>query len=221
MEECYTIRNQEGYLVDSCTGEVVDFENYDMTDYSNLEYYERVSSKKEKKEIKDMKKIVLNYLLSIMDNKEKDEFYKILNEIEKHRKPDTALYLAIYEHILSREGKQVRREYLQFLRARGIGRYAIRQRKKILRQMTREDPVIQYIKYEYEGDKEEAFRIYEILKKNNLVFGPFKKRKQILLQYLSNKRLLNELLEKEKIEEIKNTILMLNIRDLDGFGLFV
>ncbi|BBG27801.1 hypothetical protein [Sulfuracidifex tepidarius] len=213
---------KEGYTVDSCTGEVIDFEAYDSVDYSGLEYYEKVSSsvrKREEKEIRDMKKIVLNYLLSIMTEEEKNEFYRILNQIERHgRKADSALYLAIYEHILSREGKQVKRDYLKFIRSRGIGRYAIRQRKKLLRQMLREDPVIQYIKYEYSGDKEEDLKVYELLKKHNLAYDNAKKRKQILLRYLTDKKLLNELLEKEKIEEIGNTILLLNIRDFESFS---
>ena len=56
MQECYKVRNSEGFLVDSCTGEVVDFENYAYQDYSNLEYYERAGSQKREteKEIKDM-----------------------------------------------------------------------------------------------------------------------------------------------------------------------
>ena len=61
--------------MNSCTGEVVDFENYTYQDYSNLEYYERVSSLKKKaenKEIRDMKKIVQNYLLSLMCDEVKE-----------------------------------------------------------------------------------------------------------------------------------------------------
>ncbi|ABP96331.1 hypothetical protein HA72_2192 [Metallosphaera sedula] len=219
MEECTIITNHEGFLVNSCTGEVVDFENYSSTDYSSLQYYERVSSsarKREENEIRDMKKIVLNYLLSIMTGKEKDEFYRILNQTEKHGKAEAALYLAIYEHILAKENKQVRREYLKFLKSRGIGRYAIRQRKKLLRQMLKEDPVVIYMYYEYQGNKEEALRVYELLKKHNLAYGNAKKRKQILLKYLNDKKLLNEVLEKEKIEELRNTVLLLNIRDFES-----
>ena len=130
MKECYKVRNSEGFLVDSCTGEVVDFDNYTYQDYSNLEYYERASSQKREteKEIKDMKKIVLNYLLSFMSDEEKEMFYKILQKIDE-KKLDAAYYLAIYEYVLEREGKVVSREYVRFLKGKGLGSYSIRKKE--------------------------------------------------------------------------------------------
>ncbi|QXJ30347.1 hypothetical protein [Saccharolobus shibatae] len=204
VEECTIVTTREGYTVDSCTGEVIDFEAYDSIDYSGLEYYERVSSKREKstKEVKDTKKVVLNYLLSIMTDKEKEEFYRILNEIEKHRKADAALYLAIYEYVLEREGKTISRDYINFIKARGIGTYSIRQRKKILRQMLKDDPVVIYIYNEYSGNKEEAMVVYRLLKEYGLINGKAKKRKEILMEYLNNKELKKKLLERYYVESL-------------------
>ncbi|ADB87241.1 hypothetical protein [Saccharolobus islandicus] len=202
-EECTIIQSREGYLIDSCTGEVLDFVAYDNVDYSSLEYYERVSSQKreEKKEVRDMKKIVLNYLLSVMSDEEKDKFYRILNEVEKYRRPDAATYLAIYEYILSKENKTVDRNYIKFLEVKGVGRYAIRQKKKLLRKMFKEDPVLEYINNEYSGNKEEALKIYEILKKKNLIYGRAETRKRILLEYLNDSRK-KKLLEEYYVENL-------------------
>ena len=219
-EECTIIKNPEGFLVDSCSGEVVDFENYAYQDYSNLEYYERVSSSKKKetkKEIKDMKKIVLNYLQSIMTEEEKDMFYKILQKIDE-KKLDAAYYLAIYEYILSKENKTVDRNYLKFLKMKGLGRHTIRQKKKLLRRIIKEDPVIDYIYNEYNGDKDEALRVYELLKKHGILYGKVETRKKILLEYLNDEKKKKSLLEKERIEEIERTILLLNIRDFESFS---
>ncbi|MEJ2779383.1 hypothetical protein WIW89_00275 [Stygiolobus sp. CP850M] len=217
-EECNIVRNPEGYLVDSCTGEVVDFENYAYQDYSNLEYYEKVSSQKreaEKKEIRDMKKIVLNYLVSIMTEDEKEIFYDFLNRLDT--RVDAATYLALYEYVLEKEGKPVLRNYIDFIKAKGIGIYSIRQRKKLLRKaLSSWDPVVQYIKNEYDGDRQEALRTYELLKKYGLVTGKAEKRKKTLIKYLENERLKKELFEKKKMEEIENTLLMLNIRDFEN-----
>ncbi|MEJ2780602.1 hypothetical protein WIW89_06820 [Stygiolobus sp. CP850M] len=219
-EECTIIKNSEGYLVDSCTGEVVEFENYAYQDYSNLEYYERVSSSKKKetkKEIRDMKKIVLNYLLSVMSDEEKEMFYKILQKIDE-KKLDAAYYLAIYEYILSKENKTVDRNYLKFLKMKGLGRYAIRQKKKLLRKILKEDPVIDYIYNEYNGDKDEALRVYELLKKHSILYGKVETRKKILLKYLSDQKLRERLFEEERMKEIERTLLLLNIRDFESFS---
>jgi hypothetical protein len=207
-EECSIVRNHEGFLVNTCTGEVIEFDNYEYQDYSNLEYYERVSSLKKRerkranKEIKDTKKIVLNYLLSIMSEEEKDKFYRILNEIEKHRKPDAALYLAIYEYIITKEGKVLSRDYIKFLKMKGVGKYAIRQKKKLLRKILKEDPVIQYINSLDQEKREEALKIYEILKKKNLIYGRAETRKKILMEYLSDAGKKKELLEEHYVEEL-------------------
>ena len=203
-EECTIIRNHEGYLVNSCTGEVVGFENYDITNYSNLEYYERVSSQKREseKEIRDVKKIVLNYLLSVMSDEEKDKFYEILNEVEKHRKADVALYLAIYEYIITKEGKVVTRDYIEFLKTKGVGRYAIRQKKKLLRHIIKEDPVIHYINSLDKEKREEALKLYEILKTKNLIYGKAETRKKILLEYLNNEEKKKRVLEEYYVEEL-------------------
>jgi hypothetical protein len=205
MQECYKVRNSEGFLVDSCTGEVVDFDNYTYQDYSNLEYYEKVSSSKKKetkKEIRDMKKIVLNYLLSVMSDEEKDKFYRILNEVEKYRKADAALYLAIYEYIITKEGKVVTRDYIEFLKTKGVGRYAIRQKKKLLRHIIKEDPVLHYIDSLNKEKREEALKLYEILKKKNLVYGRAETRKKILLEYLNDEEKKKELMEEHYVEEL-------------------
>jgi len=87
-----------------------------------------------------MKKIVLNYLQSVMTEKEKEMFYKILQKIDE-KKLDASFYLAIYEYILEREGKVVTRDYIKFLKMKGLGRHAIRQKKKLLRHVVREDPI--------------------------------------------------------------------------------
>jgi len=203
-EECYKVRNNEGFLVDSCTGEVVDFENYTYQDYSNLEYYERVSSSKKKetkKEIKDMKKIMFNYLQNVMTDEEKDMFYKILQKIDE-KKLDAAYYLAIYEYILSKENKTVDRNYLKFLKTKGLGRYAIRQKKKLLRRIIKEDPVIHYINSLDMKEREEALKVYELLKKKNLLYGRAETRKKILLEYLKNEEKKKSLLEEHYVEEL-------------------
>jgi len=203
MQECYKVRNSEGFLVDSCTGEVVDFDNYTYQDYSNLEYYERASSQKREteKEIKDMKKIVLNYLQSVMTEKEKEMFYKILQKIDE-KKLDAAYYLAIYEYILSKENKTVDRNYLKFLKMKGLGRYAIRQKKKLLRRIIKDDPVIHYINSLDLEKREEALKVYEILKKKNLIYGRAETRKKILLEYLNDSRRKKKLLEEYYVEDL-------------------
>jgi predicted SAM-dependent methyltransferase len=164
-----------------------------------------------------MKKIVLNYLQSVMTNEEKDMFYKILQKIGE-KKLDASFYLAIYEYILEREGKVVTRDYIRFLRTKGLGRHAIRQKKKLLRHVIREDPIIHYIYYEYSGDKEEALRIYELLKKKGIIYGKVETRKRILLKYLSDQKLKEKLFEEERMKEIERTLLLLNIRDFDSFS---
>jgi len=203
-EECTIIKNVEENLVNNCTGEVVDFENYAYQDYSNLEYYERVSSSKKKetkKEIRDMKKIVLNYLQSVMTEEEKEMFYKILQKVGEE-KLDGAYYLAIYEYILSKENKTVDRNYLKFLKMKGLGRYAIRQKKKLLRRIIKEDPVIHYINSLDPEEREEALKVYEILKKKNLIYGRAETRKKILLEYLNDAGKKKELLEEYYVEEL-------------------
>ena len=114
-EECTIIQSREGYLIDSCTGEVLDFVAYDNVDYSSLEYYEMASSKRETKrrETYDTKKVVLNYLVSIMNGNEKEEFFKIFSKLGERKDP--ALYLAIYEYIITKEGKVVTRDYICLL----------------------------------------------------------------------------------------------------------
>jgi hypothetical protein len=219
-EECTNIKNVEGYLVNSCTGEVIDLENYAYQDYSNLEYYERVSSQRretEKKEIKDMKKIVLNYLQSVMTEKEKEMFYKILQKVGEE-KLDAAYYLAIYEYILSKENKTVDRNYLKFLKMKGLGKYSIRQKKKLLRKILKEDPVVDFINNEYHGNKNEALRVYELLKKHGILYGKVETRKKILLEYLDDEKKKKSLLQKERMEEIERTVLLLNIRDFESFS---
>ena len=205
QEECAVVRTREGYLVNSCTGEVLDFEGYDAVDYSNLEYYERAQAAQKARrrtgEVRNLKKVVLNYLLSIMTEDEKEKFYRILDEIERYRKADAAMYLAIYEYVLEREGKMVSRDYLDFLKAKGIGPYSVRQRKKLLRQALHEDPVIHYINNEYEGDREEALLVYNLLKENGLLDGKAKKRKEILLEYLNDKEKKRRLLTRYYVEQ--------------------
>jgi len=197
-EECAVVKNPEGFLVDTCTGEVLDFENYSYQDYSNLEYYER--ARKGDGKVVDMKKIVLNYLQSIMTEEEKEMFYKILEKVGKD-KLDTAYYLAIYEYILSKENKIVDRNYLKFLKMKGVGRYAIRQKKKLLRRIVKEDPVIHYINSLDEEKREEALKVYEILKKKNLIYGRAETRKKTLLEHLHEEKK-RGLLEEHYVEEL-------------------
>ena len=205
MEECSKITTREGYIVDSCTGEVLDFQGYDSVDYSNLEYYERAQNaqkaRRRTREVRNLKKVVLNYLLSIMSEDEKEKFYRILDEIERYRKADAAMYLAIYEYVLERENRTVSRDYLDFLKAKGIGPYSVRQRKKLLRQALHEDPVVQFINNEYQGDKEEALLVYNLLKENGLLDGKAKKRKEILLEYLNDKEKKRKLLTRYYVEQ--------------------
>ena len=203
QEECTVIRTREGYLVNSCTGEVIDFEGYDAVDYSNLEYYERAQTQGRRRtgEVRNLKKVVLNYLLSIMTEDEKEKFYRILDEVERYRKADAAMYLAIYEYVLERENRTVSRDYLDFLKAKGIGPYSVRQRKKLLRQALHEDPVVQFINNEYQGDREEALLVYNLLKENGLLDGKAKKRKEILLEYLNDKEKKRRLLARYYVEQ--------------------
>jgi len=199
VEECSIVENPEGYMVNSCTGEVLDFENYMYQDYSNLEYYER-ASKKGGGKVADMKKIVLNYLQSIMTEEEKDMFYKILEKVGED-KLDTAYYLAIYEYILAKENKIVDRNYLKFLKMKGVGRYAIRQKKKLLRRIIKEDPVVHYINSLSPEKREEALKVYEILKEKDLIHGRAETRKKILLEYLNEEKK-RGLLEEHYVKEL-------------------
>ena len=189
MSECQVVRTREGYLVNTCTGEVVDFDGYEGTDFSNIEYYERAreqvrKTREDRVKIRNLKKVVLSYLLSIMDEREKEEFYRVLGEVEKHGRVDSAMYIAIFEFIREKEGKPVSRDYLEFLKAKGIGAYSVRQRKKLLRLTLKEDPVVQFINNEYEGDRDEARLVYCLLKRYGLMDGKARRRKEILLEYL-------------------------------------
>ena len=199
MSECQVVRTREGYLVNTCTGEIVDFDGYEGTDFSNIEYYERAREKvrraeKDRAKVRNLKKVVLSYLLSIMDERKKEEFYRVLSEVEKHGRVDSAMYIAIFEFIREKEGKPVSRDYLEFLKAKGIGAYSVRQRKKLLRMTLKEDPVIHYINNEYEGDKDEARLVYHLLKRYGLMDGKAKRRKEILLEYLRDEEKKKKLL---------------------------
>ena len=215
MQECYKVRNSEGFLVDSCTGEVVDFDNYTYQDYSNLEYYEMASSKRETKrrETYDTKKVVLNYLVSIMNGNEKEEFFKIFSKLGERKDP--ALYLAIYEYIITKEGKVVTRDYIKFLKMKRVGRYAIRQKKKLLRRIIKEDPVLDYINSLDPEKREEALKVYEMLKRKGILYGRAETRKEILMKYLNDKNKLRQLIEEEKLNDIRNALLVLSIRNFE------
>jgi len=214
-EECTIIQSREGYLIDSCTGEVLDFVAYDNVDYSSLEYYEMASSKRETKrrETYDTKKIVLNYLVSIMNGNEKEEFFKIFSKLGERKDP--ALYLAIYEYIITKEGKVVTRDYIKFLKMKRVGRYAIRQKKKLLRRIIKEDPVLDYINSLDPEKREEALKVYEMLKRKGVLYGRAETRKEILMKYLKDKNKLRQLIEEEKLNDIRNTLLVLSIRNFE------
>jgi len=214
-EECTIIQSREGYLIDSCTGEVLDFVAYDNVDYSSLEYYEMASSKRETKrrETYDTKKIVLNYLVSIMNGNEKEEFFKIFSKLGERKDP--ALYLAIYEYIITKEGKVVTRDYIKFLKMKRVGRYAIRQKKKLLRRIIKEDPVLDYINSLDPEKREEALKVYEMLKRKGILYGRAETRKEILMKYLKDKNKLRQLIEEEKLNDIRNTLLVLSIRNFE------
>jgi N-glycosylase/DNA lyase len=162
-----------------------------------------------------MKKIVLNYLLSAMSDEEKDKFCRILNEVEKYRKADAALYLAIYEYIITKKGKVVTRDYIEFLEMKGVGRYAIRQKKKLLRHVIKEDPVLDYINSLDPEKREEALKVYEMLKRKGILYGRAETRKEILMKYLKDKNKLRQLIEEEKLNDIRNTLLVLSIRNFE------
>jgi len=214
-EECTIIQSREGYLIDSCTGEVLDFVAYDNVDYSSLEYYEMASSKRETKrrETYDTKKVVLNYLVSIMNGNEKEEFFKIFSKLGERKDP--ALYLAIYEYIITKEGKVVTRDYIKFLKMKRVGRYAIRQKKKLLRRIIKEDPVLDYINSLDPEKREEALKVYEMLKRKGILYGRAETRKEILMKYLKDKNKLRQLIEEEKLNDIRNTLLVLSIRNFE------
>jgi hypothetical protein len=205
-EECNVVRNHEGFLVDTCTGEVIGFDNYSADDFSKLEYYERVNTNKNnkvgrpKREVGDIKKVVLDYLLSVMNNEEKDKFYRILDKVRGHRKPDPALFLAIYEYVMVKEGKRVNREYIRFIKMRGIGKYAIRQRKKFLMKVLKEDPVLEFVSTLEPEKRDEALKLYEILKRKNLIHGKAETRKRVLMEYLNDPNKKKKVLEKEMTE---------------------
>ena len=204
--ECSVVRNREGFLVDTCTGEVLGFDNYSTDDFSKLEYYERASRTKNSKVGEpergagNIKKIILDYVLSVMDDDEKDRFFKILNEIEKYRKPDPALLLAVYEYVMAKEGKTISRDYIRFIKMKGIGKHAVRQKKKLLRKVLKEDPVLDFINTLEPGVRDEALKLYELLKKENLVYGKAETRKRVLLEYLNDPDKKKEVLEKEMAE---------------------
>jgi hypothetical protein len=207
-EECSVVRNHEGFLVDTCTGEVLGFDNYSTDDFSKLEYYERSSRTKNnkagkpKREAGDIKKVILDYILSVMDDDEKDKFYRILNEVEKHRKPDPALLLAIYEYVMVKEGKPINRDYIKFIKMKGIGRYAVRQKKKLLRKVLKEDPVLDFINTLEPGMRDEALKLYELLKEKNLIHGKAETRKRVLTEYLNDLNKKKEVLENEVVREL-------------------
>jgi hypothetical protein len=200
------VRNREGFLVDTCTGEVLGFDNYSTDDFSKLEYYERASRTKNskvgepKRGAGNIKKIILDYVLSVMDDDEKDRFFKILNKIEKYRKPDPALLLAVYEYVIAKEGKTISRDYIRFIKMKGIGKHAVRQKKKLLRKVLKEDPVLDFINALEPGVRDEALKLYELLKKENLAYGKAETRKRVLLEYLNDPDKKKEVLEKEMAE---------------------
>jgi len=206
--ECGVVKNHEGFLVNTCTGEVLDFDNYSYDDFSKLGYYERVNASrrggtgKPRKGVKDVNRIVLDYLLSVMDEDEKDRFYRILNEVEKYRKPDPALLLAIYEYVVVKEGKTVSREYIKFMKmkGKGMGKYAIRQRKKFIMKVLKEDPVLEFINSLEPGARDEALKLYGILKRKNLVYGKAETRKRVLMEYLNDRNKKKDVLEDEMAE---------------------
>jgi len=204
--ECGVVRNREGFLVNTCTGEVLGFDSYSTDDFSKLEYYERVNVnrnnkvRKPKRGVGDIKKVILDYILSVMDDDEKDKFFKILNEIEEHRKPDPALLLAVYEYVMVKEGKTINRDYIKFIKMKGIGKHAVRQKKKLLRKILKEDPVLDFINTLEPGVRDEAMKLYELLKKENLVYGKAETRKRVLMEYLNDPNKKKEVLEKEMTE---------------------
>ena len=82
----------------------------------------------------------------------------------------------------------------------------------------REDSVIHFIYNKYSGDKEEALKIYDLLKRKGILYGKVETRKKILLKYLSDQKLKEKLFEEERMKEIERMILLLNIRDFEGFS---
>jgi N-glycosylase/DNA lyase len=137
-----------------------------------------------------------------MSAEEKDKFFEILSKVEKVKRPDPALLLAIYEYILAKEGKTVNREYIKFMKMRGIGKYAIRQKKKLIRQIIKEDPVLNYINSLNEKDRWLATKIYEILREKNVLDGRVETRKRTLLEYINNPNKKKKVLEEHYVKEL-------------------
>ncbi|AAY79921.1 hypothetical protein [Sulfolobus acidocaldarius] len=202
-QECEIIINPEGFRVNSCTGEIIDedipiINNNSYTDFSAIEYY---SSKREKRDTntklhrKSTKDIILQYILSRLCDEEKDLFYHILAKFEKQ---DPALLLAIFEFVLEKHGRRVNREYMEFLRQKGIGAYAIRQRKKLLRSM-RIDPLELYFNKLDEEKRKEAKELYTLLSKYYPGFHELKTREKLELikKYSQDYKLRNKLILKE------------------------
>jgi hypothetical protein len=98
---------------------------------------------------------------------------------------------------------------------KGVGRYAIRQKKKLLRHIIKEDPVLDYINSLDPEKREEALKVYEMLKRKGILYGRAETRKEILMKYLKDKNKLRQLIEEEKLNDIRNTLLVLSIRNFE------
>ncbi|MEM2004348.1 MAG: hypothetical protein QXQ37_06805 [Nitrososphaerota archaeon] len=188
------------------TGEVLE-ERVPFTDHyynnmyvTNVPQIERDREKRSKDiSIEKLKQEILSHL----NEKEKDLFYDIL---EKVKRVNVEMLIAIYEYIKEKNGEKVAPLRESF----GLGSYSIRNKKKVLRQIMRDyDPVLEYINKLPNRDL--ALKVYETLKRKNIITGlKAKKRLEILKKYLENEELLKGLLEKDK-EEISRTILLLSI----------
>jgi len=192
---------ERGEYICTETGEVLE-ERAIVNDYYHNQNFSKTEflQKREKSEIEKRSLSIsitklTEYILSRLDENERELFFTIT---EKINKIDAIMLVAIYEYILIKHGEldTSLRESLN------IGDHAIRQRKKIIRQILEErDNVADYIKKHY---GEEALRFYEKLKEKNIISGyKSKKRLEIFLRYYNDSKKRREI---EKEIERKNTL---------------
>ncbi|WP_338601346.1 hypothetical protein V6M85_13850 [Sulfolobus tengchongensis] len=194
------------------TGEVLEDRIAYTDSYYNNTYSELPPTKENFDREKRSKCISIEKLkqeiLSHLNEKEKELFFNIIDRIKRI---DVETLVAAYEYIKEKNGERTTtlRESL------GLGSYAIRNKKRYIRAILRGyDPVLDYINSL--PDRELALKVYEYLKKKNIVSGLGAKRRiQILNRYLKSKKKLESLLKEEeeerKREEISRTVLILTL----------
>ncbi|QXJ27128.1 Transcription initiation factor IIB [Saccharolobus shibatae B12] len=140
LEECTIIKNYEGFLVDSCTGEVItdeyrfSYERYDNLIPVNVK---KVDSSDEEKYLQYMKlrdwknqeldNIIKLLFLRIGDEKIREEFLSIVENAKKYGKAGVLAAFAIAHYLngISVRTKKLREEF-------AVGMFEYRQIRKIL-----------------------------------------------------------------------------------------